>query len=184
MKYIYILLFLILTTLGFGQNKHKPEVELKSESDKWIENLEKMDSKEMQIHFIIEKIRQDSIIDFQNISDKIVVNLVDGENINDALKKQSKCKIMFVLSQKKGSHLLDLNQYPNYSDMLNYFSNETINSIEILKNEKASALFGSRAICGVVILKSDNRKLRKNIKKSLRNKKTTYNSRNLNTNPY
>ncbi len=105
MKYINILLFLILTTLGFGQNKHKPEVELKSESDKWIENLEKIDSKEMQIHFIIEKIRQDSIIDFNNISDKIVVNLVDGENINDALKKQSKCKIMFVLSQKKRESL-------------------------------------------------------------------------------
>ncbi|UWX66227.1 Plug domain-containing protein [Empedobacter stercoris] len=173
MKYLLLSFLLIFTTLGFGQNKNNQELGLKSESDKWIENLEKIDSKEMQIHLIKEKIKQDSIINFKSISDKIVIKVEDGENINDALRKQSKCKIMFVLFQKNVGHLLDLNQYPNYSVILKYLTNETINSIEILKNENATSLYGSRAICGVVILKSNDRKLKKLIKKSLRNKKPT-----------
>ncbi|MDN6310548.1 MAG: hypothetical protein L0J60_07745, partial [Psychroflexus sp.] len=99
MKYLLLSIFLILTNLGFGQNNDKQELGLKSENEKWIQNLEKIDSKEMQIQFIIEKIKQDSIIDFKNVSDKIVIKHV--ENINDALKRQTKCKIMFFLSQKK-----------------------------------------------------------------------------------
>lgn len=166
MKYLLLSIFIILTNLGFGQNNDKQELGLKSENEKWIQNLEKIDSKEMQIQFIIEKIKQDSIIDFKNVSDKIVIK--QGENINDASKRQTKCKIMFFLSQKKFGHLLDLNEYPNYSVILKYLTSETINSIEILKDEKATSLFGSRAVCGVVKLNSNDKKLRKLIKKSLR----------------
>ena len=166
MKYLLLSIFIILTNLGFGQNNDKQELGLKSENEKWIQNLEKMDSKERQINFIIEKIKQDSIIDFKKVSDKIIIK--QGENINDALKRQTKCKIMFVLFQKKVGHLLDLNEYPNYSVILKYLTNETINSIEILKEEKATSLFGSRAVCGVIKLNSDDRKLKKLIKKSLR----------------
>ena len=166
MKYLLLSIFIILTNLGFGQNNDKQELGLKSENEKWIQNLEKMDSKEMQVHFIIEKIKQDSIIDFKKVSDKVIIK--HGENINDALKRQTKCKIVFVLFQKKVGHLLDLNEYPNYSVILKYLTNETINSIEILKEEKATSLFGSRAVCGVIKLNSDDRKLKKLIKRSLR----------------
>ncbi len=67
--------------------------------------------------------------------------------------------------------MLDLNKYPHNYVILKYLTNETINSIEILEDEKAISLYGSRAICGVVILKSDDKKLRKLIKKSLRKQK-------------
>ena len=151
------------------------ELEIKTKSEHCIRNLEKIDSKEKQIHFIIDKIKNDSIIEFKNISDKIVLKVNKDENVNDAIirqSNQSKCKILFVLSQKKTGHLLDLNKYPHYSAVLKYLTNETINSIEILEDEKATSLYGSRAICGVVILKSDDKKLRRLIKKSLRKQKT------------
>jgi len=66
--------------------------------------------------------------------------------------------------------LLDLNEYPNYSVILKYLTNETIDSIEIIKGENATSLYGSRAICGVIILKSNDKKLRKMIKKVYENK--------------
>jgi len=175
MKRTFIAILFILTNLSFGQNKDKQELALKIESDNWIVSLEKIDSKEKQVQFIFEKIKQDSIIEFNNLSDTIVIKVSDGENVNDAINRQSKCKILFVLTQKKVGHLLDLNKYPNYSDILKYLTNETINSIEILKDGKATSLYGSRAICGVVILKTDDRKLRKLINKSLR-KNRTHNS--------
>lgn len=166
MKYIYIVILFIFWNLGFCQNQDKQELELKIESDNWIQSLEKIDSKDKQIHFIIEKIKRDSIIESENLSDKIVVKVNKNENVNEAIIRQSKCKILFVLSKKKTGQLLDLNKYPNYSVILKYLTSETINSIEILKDEKAMSLYGSRAICGVVILKSDDKKLRKVIKKS------------------
>jgi hypothetical protein len=180
MKRTLIAILLILTNLSFGQNKDKQELALKIESDNWIKSLEKIDSKENQIQFIIEKIKLDSLIEFKNTLDRIEVKVDKDENLNDAIddatNRQSRCKIFFVLSQKKSAHLLDLNKYPNYSVLLKYFTNETINSIEILKGEKATSLYGSYAICGVVIMKSDDRKLRKLISKSLR-KNRTHNSR-------
>lgn len=171
MKKTILVILLILTNLSFAQIEDKQDLNFITESEVWIQTLEKTASKEKQILFIIEKIKRDSIIEFKSVSDRIVIKVNEGENLNDALKKQSKCKIVFVLFQKKVGHLLDLNQYPNYSVVLKYLTIETINSIEILKGEKATSLYGSRAICGVVILKSDDRKLRKLIKKSLRNKK-------------
>ena len=171
MKNTFITILLILVNFSFGQNKDNKELEVKTESDNWIQNLGKIDIKEKQIHFIIEKIKRDSIIEFKSSSDRIIIKPNEGENLNDALNNQSKCKIIFVLSQKKIGHLLDLNEYQNYSVVLKYLTYKTINSIEILKGEEATSLYGSRAICGVVILKSDDRKLRKLIKKSLRKQK-------------
>lgn len=168
MKNTFITILLILVNLSFGQNDENKELEVKTKSDNWIQNLEKIDSKEKQIHFIIEKIKQDSIIEFKSSSERIVIKPNKGENLNDAIINQSKCKILFVLTQKKIGHLLDLNEYPNYSVILKYLTYKTINSIEILKSEEATSLYGNRAICGVVILKSDDQKLRKVIKRSLR----------------
>jgi hypothetical protein len=174
MKNKFIAILLILINLSFGQNQDNKELEIKTKSDNWIRNLQEIDSKEKQIHFIIDKIKNDSIIEFKNISDKIVLKVNKDENVIDAIirqSNQSKCKILFVLSQKKTGYLLDLNKYPHNYVILKYLTNETINSIEILEDEKAISLYGSRAICGVVILKSDDKKLRKLIKKSLRKQK-------------
>jgi hypothetical protein len=166
MKYIYIAILFIFGNLVFCQNQDKHELELKTASDNWLQSLEKIDSKDSQIHFIIEKIKRDSIIEFQNSLDRIVIKLKKDEDVNEAIIRQTKCKIFFVLSQRKAGYLLDLNKYPNYSDILKYLTSETINSIEILKGENATSFYGSRAICGVVVLKSDDKKLKKLIKKS------------------
>ena len=171
MKNTFITILLILVNLSFGQNKDNKGLEVKTESDSWIQNLEKLDSKEKKIHFIIEKIKRDSIIEFKSPSDRIIIKPNEGENLNDVINNQSRCKILFVLTQKKIGHILDLNEYPNHSVVLKYLNYKTINSIEILKGEEATSLYGSRAICGVIILKSDDRKLRKLIKKSLRKQK-------------
>ncbi|MGL3002123.1 hypothetical protein [Flavobacterium sp. RSSB_23] len=171
MKNKFIAILLILANLSFGQNQDNQKLKLKTESDNWIQSLEKIDSKEKQIHFIIEKIKRDSIIEFKNSSDRIVIKPNEGENLNDAINRQSKCKILFVLTQKKVGYLLDLNEYPKYSIILKYLTDKTINSIEILKGGKATSLYGSRAICGVIVLKSDDKKLRKLIEKSLRKEK-------------
>lgn len=170
MKKTLITILLILTNYCFGQNPDKQVVIERTENLNWVENLEKINSKAQRIQIIIEKIKRDSIVEFKN-ADRIVVKLKEGENVNDAINRQSNCKVLFVLNQKKVGYLLDLNQYPNYSDILKYLTSDSINSIEILKGEKATSIYGSRASCGVIILKSEDKKLRKLLRK--RAKKTT-----------
>lgn len=168
MKNTLTVMLLILVNICFGQNSNKEKLGLKTENLNWIQSLEKIDSKEKQIQFIIEKINQDSIVEFDNyLSDKMIITVGHG-NLKSETNEQSKCKIVFVLSQKKSSILLDLNKYPNFSLILNYLTNETIKSIEILKDDKATSLYGSQAICGVVKLNGNNRELKKLIKKSIR----------------
>ncbi len=166
MKYIYTTILFILCNLGFSQNQDRQELELKTENDNWLQSLEKIDSKDIKIRFIIEKIKRDSIIEFQNSSDRIVIKMNKDKNVNKTTINQSKCKILFLLFQKETEYLLDLNKYPNNSVILKYLTSETIYSIEILKDEKATSLYGSRSICGVVVLKSDSKKLKNLIKKS------------------
>jgi hypothetical protein len=167
-----LLIFLFLTNIAFGQNPDEQNSVSKIENLNWIEKLEKIEAKKQKIASIIQKIKLDSVVKFDNYSDRIVIEVRKGENINDAIDKKTNCKIVFVLLQGNVGHLLDLNQYPNYSVALKYLTEDTIDSVEILKGEKATSLYGSRAICGVVVMKSGNRKLKKLIRKSLRKEKT------------
>ena len=168
MKHKLLFLSLLFTIIIFGQNSKIDYLISKNSNLNWVNSLIEINTKEEKLTIIIEKIKKDSIISQSDIIEKIVIKTNEGENINDAIDKTTKCKIVFVLIQGKVGHLLDLNQYPNYSVALNYLTGETIDSIEILKGEKATSLYGFRAICGVVIMKSNNRKLKKLIRKSLR----------------
>jgi hypothetical protein len=168
MKQKLLFLTLLFTIICFGQNTKVDSLTSKNSNLNWIKRLEEVNTKGDKLKVIIEKIKTDSIISQSDIIEKIVINVNDGENVNDAINKKTKCKIVFVLIQGKVGHLLDLNQYPNYSVALKYLTEETIDSIEILKDEKATSLYGSRAICGVVEMKSNNRKLKKLIRKSFR----------------
>lgn len=168
MKHKLLFLSLLFTIIIFGQNPKIDSLMSKKSNLNWINTLKEVKTKDEKLTIIIEKIKKDSIISQPDIIEKIVINVNEGENINDAINKKTKCKIVFVLIQGKVGHLLDLNQYPNYSAALKYLTEETIDSIEILKDEKAISLYGSLAICGAVIMKSNNRKLKKLIRKSLR----------------
>ncbi|MGK4568143.1 hypothetical protein [Flavobacterium sp. 3HN19-14] len=110
---------------------------------------------------IINKIKSDSIISKDDLLETIHINVNDGENINDGIDKKTKCVILFVLDIDHGAYLLDLNRYPNISKKLNFFSNENIISIDLLEGEKALSLYGSHADCGVVILKTKDKILKK-----------------------
>ncbi|NRB84833.1 MAG: hypothetical protein HRU49_13845 [Winogradskyella sp.] len=130
----------------------------------WIQKLDGTDSKESKLELIKEKIRIDSIVSKADISEKISINVNEGENVNDLIEKATKCKILFFLKQKKVLHMLDLNRYPNYSFLLKHLTIETIESIEILTGNNAISDYGTFAQCGVIILNS-NRKLKRVLRK-------------------
>lgn len=166
MKTIFLLITLFFSFLGIGQNMDS--LVSKRNNLEWINELKQINSKEEKIIKIIEKIKSDSIVSKPDISERIVIKVDEGEDVSDAIKKGTKCKIIFALTQKNSTRLLDLNQYPKNSIILNYFNSISIDSIEIIEGDKAVSVFGSSATCGVVVLKSKNRDLKRLIKKSLK----------------
>lgn len=166
MKHKLFYLNLLFAIICFGQNPKIDSLTSKNFSENWINDLKKINTKEEKLKVIIEKIKIDSVISQADISEKIVIKVSEGENVNDAINKKTKCKILFVLNQKKVGHILDLNRFPNYSIILKYLTIENIKSIEVLENENAISNYGSSASCGVVILNTNDRKLRKLLKKN------------------
>ncbi len=166
MKTIFLLSTLFFSFLCIGQNIDS--LVSKRNSLEWINELKQINSKEEKIIKIIEKIKSDSIVSKPDISERIVIKVDEGEDVFDGIKKGTKCKIIFVLTQKNSTRLIDLNQYPKNSIILNYFNSISIDSIEIIEGDKAVSVFGTSATCGVVVLKSNNRKLKRTIKKSLK----------------
>ena len=83
MKKIITLILLIIVNLCLGQDSEKNELGTRTESINWIQSLEKIDSKENQIQFIIKRIKQDSIVKFDNyLSNKLTITVGHGNSIS------------------------------------------------------------------------------------------------------
>ncbi|WP_196888238.1 hypothetical protein [Aureivirga sp. CE67] len=160
--FLILILLSLKTSICFGQNIDS--LTSKESNLIWIQKLDEINSKESKLELIKKKIRIDSIVSKADISEKIFIKVSEGGNVNDLIEKATKCKTLFFLKQKKVLHMLDLNQYPNYSFVLKYLTIETIESIEIVTGNKAISNYGTIAQCGVVILNS-NRKLKKVLRK-------------------
>lgn len=160
MKSIFVCVFFTLSVLSFSQNSKIDSLASKELNLKWIENLQMIESKEDQLNLIKEKIKADSIVSDADLR---------GERTNRAHSQgfeMSKCKVLIVLQHKTATHLLDMNISPNYSSVLEYLNNETIDKIEIIDKDINTYKYGTRAMCGVIILKSNDKKLKKIIRKN------------------
>ncbi len=75
---------------------------------------------------------------------------------------------MFKLIVKSDEYLLDYSEYEYTQKILDLINESNVDKITIYKNDMAGILFGERGKCGVIILYSNKRKLKKKIKKSLK----------------
>lgn len=161
MRHKLLYLNLLFVIICFGQNFKIDSLTSKKFNANWINELKKINTTEEKLKVIIEKIKIDSVISKVDISEKITIKADEGESVIDMINKKTKCKILFVLNQKKIGRILDLNRFPNNSLILNFLTIDNVKSIEILEHENAISIYGSNASFGVVILNSDDRKLRK-----------------------
>ena len=86
-------------------------------------------------------------------------------------KNYCECKILFVLHVKNKWYVLNPNKYTKTNKILQLVNDKNIDKITIYKGVKAEALFGRDAHCGVIVMQSDNRKLKKQIRQILRRNK-------------
>jgi hypothetical protein len=92
---LILILLIFQTSICFGQNIDS--LISKESNLSWIQKLDGTHSKEYKVELIKEKIRIDSIVSKTDVSEKIVINVSEGENVNDLIEKAVKCKILFFL---------------------------------------------------------------------------------------
>jgi len=154
------IIVILLAILKFGSSYSQvPTIQTNT---KWLKELDSLTDKQSKIKFVINKIKTDSVYK----SDvKLSTYISSNGHLHDKIGNEVPCKIIFTLKQKKTMYLLDLSMFPNYSAILEYFDSDTISEIQIVDGAAATAIFGTRGNCGVVILKSNDRKLRKLLRK-------------------
>ncbi|MFC4162403.1 hypothetical protein ACFOWU_01955 [Epilithonimonas zeae] len=149
-----VLLFILFSNFLFAQNKFD-SLTSKIKNLEWMRNLKNTENKGEKIQLIIKKIKTDSIVPQNLISNDLVLR--DGEDFSN------KCKILFFLENNKHLILFDLNKQPNFSIILNVLNQNTVKEINLLNIEDATKSYGGRGGCGAIILHSDKSKLSKQI---------------------
>lgn len=161
MKFYSTFIFLFFSATFFSQAKTSRDISIKKNSD-WIREFEEKKGKLEKLNLIIEKVKLDSIIDYN----PVITYISKTGHIHDSIDSSKSCKILFILNQKRYMWLLDLNQFPKYSKILKYIDVNEIKRIEVLSERASIASFGQRGACGVIMIKSNNRKLKRLFKKA------------------
>ena len=165
MQKLTLILFLVLSFSKLSaQSENQKNYLTKEDNTIWLESFKKLDSEELQLQFIREKIYSDSIynaprpgISHTGLSDESKKSLKDRQ---DSLPKvNSDCKILMVLNSEKNKTEIDLKKNPESIELVEKLIPQNIESIQILEGAEAMVLYGSRTRgCAVLVLKTVNGK--------------------------
>jgi len=171
MKFFIVYILFSLSILSYGQYSKIDSLTLREFNEKWIEELLKLDDKEVKLELIIQRIKTGKIVSDLDLRENISIeinnySLYDTIDLSEASKQTNKCKILFVLDNMGSMYLLDLIKFPHFSNVFEDFTTETIEEIQYIIKDEALPIYGSAGNCGVVVLKSNDKKLKRLIRKS------------------
>jgi len=170
-------LFLFISISSFSQSEKTNDYLTQEENEAWLSNFEKLDDKNAQLESVREKIIFDAKFNYSFITG-ICVGVGKPSRIETRVKNTkplinkntADCKILFVL-QAETTYPIDLQKNPEYLPLVKMLNAENITLVNSFKGVTASALYGSRASCGVVIMTSEDDKVAEALKQL--NQKTT-----------
>ncbi|WP_154648949.1 hypothetical protein [Leeuwenhoekiella blandensis] len=160
MRLFNLILLLFMLTLPTAAQETNTKVRLtQEENETWLQDYQQVEDSEEKLNMVKTKI----LYDAQFVGPRPGISLTGlNEAQRQALKEQESkkpritadCKILFVL-QTTQSHFLDLEKSPQYKPFVEHLETFSI-SDTILTGASASAIYGTRARCGVVLLKTED----------------------------
>lgn len=166
-QFLFFVLVLLISNYSLSQEVKTDSILTENQNIEWISKFEKLSSKPEQIIEIKKKILADTIYKRPTTSCRIIIQ--SQESIEEARAKANcECKIVFVLGFKKNAYWLDPIEYPKTNNILELVTEKNIEKITVLKGNIASTLYGTYGRCGVIVMNSDSKKLKREVKKLLR----------------
>lgn len=170
-KFFSFLLFFV-SIFSYSQSEKTDSYLTQNDNETWLANFEKLEDKVLKRQALKKKLFSDS--DYTGPRPGISLTGLDNknrealrENNNEKPKPTADCKILFVLD----SYVLDLNKNPKLKPLIENLDTVSIQSYTTLKDASATAIYGARARCGVVIITSKDDRITEALKEL--NQKTT-----------
>jgi hypothetical protein len=155
MRVTVLNLFLLLTINLYGQVDN--ELILTQEhNDKWFEKIEKLNLKD-QLEVINRRLLADTNIFVPNNLDRVEIDKLDGRQVGF-------CKPLMLF----GGVIFSIENRTKTGDiryLTTLLTTKTVEKVEIVKADQATALFGSRGICKGLIITTNSKKTRRKLKK-------------------
>jgi TonB-dependent SusC/RagA subfamily outer membrane receptor len=157
MRVILILAILIISRTLSAQNSL---VLTKEENEKWILNLEK-EIKVKQLDLIRKRILLDTNIYLrQNIPDRIKTNYEKEKGV----RVEGQGRPLLVFNGQYPAYINNKTRGRSIAKLTSFLTDNKIEDISMMKNPQASAIYGSRAAYGVIILTTKNKRTLRQIK--------------------
>ncbi|PHQ28248.1 hypothetical protein [Leeuwenhoekiella nanhaiensis] len=161
---LFLLLALSFSKLS-AQSENEKEYLTKEDNAAWIESFKNLDTKELQLKAIREKIYSDSIyiaprpgISHTGLSDESKKSLKARQE--SLPQVTSDCKILMVLNSENIQTEIDLKKNPESIALVEKLIPQNIEGIQILEGTEAMAIFGARTRgCAVLLLQAASDKL-------------------------
>ena len=130
---------------------------------RWMEEFNKIESTNEKLTAIKQKIFDDRIYGAPLKRSCLIIGDIAKSNVSKE-KRYYECKILFVLKLFNKSILLDAETTETILLASRSITEKNIDSILSLSGLQSTALYGSDGRCGVVIMSSTSRKLKRRLK--------------------
>lgn len=165
MRKLIILLFLLNLGMGYSQHSETAICTLQPDNTDWMWELKKADDRETKIELVVDKIRKDG--DYFELHPP--VENADDRRVFGDLPCTTVCSIRFVLVYGKSKGLvLDLKKNPLLEDLINSFTSQNIDKIELNKQHRRDIYKPKAQKRSGVVLYTEDKELKKMVRKLLR----------------
>jgi TonB-dependent SusC/RagA subfamily outer membrane receptor len=154
------ILILTLSTLLRAQSTVDNLVLTKEQNDKWISKLEK-ESKSGQLELIRARILLDTNI---YVNEYYADRLKIDNDKQRGKRTEAYGRSLLVFNQSYAADINNRTKNKSILKLADFLTDKKIKSISILKGTQATALYGSRATNGVILLTTADKKTFKQIK--------------------
>lgn len=156
------------TRVSYYSRKYE-KCDLEKRNSIWLEEINREKNDSIRILKIKEKINSDTI--YKRAIDKNLIirdSFLNFENV-DSNGNLCGTKILFILYYKKRKSIyLNLEQNPEYKEIVENLNVRNVNVYILNPTSGATAIYGVRGSSGAVVLKTNDKNLKKLIKKSLK----------------
>jgi TonB-dependent SusC/RagA subfamily outer membrane receptor len=155
-----VLIFVTLSLALHGQNSNADSLIITyQQNNSWLDNVAKLELKD-QLKEIKKRILSDTNIYVrQSFTDRIKIE----DQYKNEKRVQGQCKPIFIV-EGQPVYITNGTDNRNIIALTKFLKADNIKKINILRDQTALAIYGSRAACGVLLISLKNKRTIKKIK--------------------
>jgi len=130
----------------------------KEQNDEWLNHLGTLD-RGGQIELIHKRLLADTITYVRQFGDRIVF-----KPLADSVKISSYCRLLLIIDGQP-VYIKNSTETKRIKNLISILTSDNIKKVEILKDDKAAALYGSQGLCGLILISTSDKRTKRKIER-------------------